>query len=236
MPTTRAQILTRAHAIPLGVIPYSQAKTNTYTKRRSDCSGWVSYCWGTPTAGPGTYLGAYSTGTFYTQGLIQRLDWADLRPGDAVGYCGPTSPGTGGHITLYLDHEGTAGPGARFHVIDHGSGMGPKDRWVQWDGKSTGWMHPSKIGAWRYVGVVEDDGASYSPVSNLEETDVEIAKFIQQALHDAGYDIGTSGPNKDGVDGDLGAKSLAAMTAALRQPEAAPAQPLTKAAILAALA
>ena len=44
-----------------------------------------------------------------------------------------------------------------------------------------------------------------------ESVDPTIIK-IQQALKDKGYDIGTSGPNKDGIDGIYGPKTKAAIS------------------------
>jgi len=40
---------------------------------------------------------------------------------------------------------------------------------------------------------------------------------LQQALVDAGYDLGSSGPNDDGVDGDYGPKSKAAFVKGLKE-------------------
>ena len=72
MTITRAEILRRAHAVPLRSDEYSQARLDgdgANASYRPDCSGWVSYCWGCPTSGPGTW-GGYSTSTFVT------TDWA----------------------------------------------------------------------------------------------------------------------------------------------------------------
>jgi hypothetical protein len=152
---TRRSCLDRIAAIPLESFAYSQTRIEPSTDKRADCTGWVSYVWDTPDSGPGIYLHAYNTASFYTQHVITRINWADLLPGDMIGYCSPTSPGNGGHAAIWMggDHR----PDGRFHVRDHGSGMGPKDRWVQWDGVSTGWLHPDHLAPWRYVAIDEGD-------------------------------------------------------------------------------
>lgn len=158
----RAEILRRAHAVPLESDPYSQAvidDTGANSGYRRDCSGWVSYCWACPRSGPGTW-GGYSTGTFITTafapgvpGIMYEIPRAALQPGDAIGYCGPTTPGNGGHIALWL---GRAADG-REHILDHGSGFGPKDRYITW-GVGTGWNAADKIKAFRFRGVDSDPG------------------------------------------------------------------------------
>lgn len=143
----------RRLAVPLGVIPYDQSRINSYTFRRSDCSGLISYVWDLPTNGPGTYLNAYTTATLYGQKLIREIPRAELRPGDAIGFCADGSAnGGGGHIALFVEASGD-----RVRVWDHGSGMGPKDRWVTWNAQSTGWLAPGKCKAWRYVNIEEND-------------------------------------------------------------------------------
>lgn len=168
MPATIARdtILTRARAVPLGSVSYSQAAYNTSGPAkgyRRDCSGFVSYCWGLPTSGAGTW-GGYSTATFVTHGIIVPIPRAELQPGDAIGYCGATTAGKGGgHIALWLGKSGKLE-----HILDHGSGMGPKDRNVTW-GIGTGWQAAAKLGAWRFVGVT---GAA--PIPLIQEGDMAV--------------------------------------------------------------
>lgn len=155
---TRQSCLDRVAAIKLESFWYSQTRIEPSTGKRADCSGWASYVLATPDEPPeipGVYLNAYNTASFYTQGVIRSIRWADLLPGDMIGYCSPTSPGNGGHIAVWLG--GDRFPSGRFHVRDHGSGWGPKDRWVKWDGTSTGWLHPDHLRPWRYVAITEGE-------------------------------------------------------------------------------
>lgn len=155
---SRQSCLDRIAAIPLESYLYSQTRVEGSTGKRADCTGWVSYVWATPDEPPeipGVYLNAYNTASFFTQSVITGIRWADLSPGDMIGYCSPTSPGNGGHAAIWVG--GDRSPDGRFHVVDHGSGMGPKDRWVQWNGTSTGWLHPDRLAPWRYVAITEGD-------------------------------------------------------------------------------
>lgn len=205
--TTYAQITPRRTAITLKSIWYSQTSINAFTKRRSDCSGLLSYVWDLPMTGAGTYLGAFSTTTLYSQGLIVEIPFADLKVGDAIGHCGPNSAGNNGHIALWLGYGDGTTPksGGNHHVWDHGSGWGPNDRWVQWNGTSTGWLHPDNLKAWRLYTLA---GGTPTPP---EDGMADWAAAIQTSLKDAGYDIGSTG-----VDGSWGPKSRAALTQAFK--------------------
>ena len=155
--TARDAARRRLADAPLGRIEYNQSAVSPLTLVRSDCSGWTWSVWGNGyTEGDGMWLGAPSTESMVRLGLITEIPFSQLRPGDAIGRCGPGSAnGGGGHIAPWL--EGDRTQKGRHHVIDHGSGMGPKDRWVKWDGTSTGWLHPDHLRAWRYVGIREED-------------------------------------------------------------------------------
>lgn len=152
----RTETMRRAHAVTLGSDWYSQDtidNTGANTGYRRDCSGWVSYCWRCATSGPGTW-GGYSTATFITQGIMFEIPWDQLKPGDAIGYCGPnTAGGGGGHICLFTGWGSTKhGIGGIAKTLEHGSGWGPKalNRTI-----------PSNYKAYRYVGIIEDDGTTY---------------------------------------------------------------------------
>lgn len=163
---TRASVLARIASIPLHSYEYSQTRVEPSTGRRADCTGWVAYGLASPRTGPGTYLNAHNTGSFYTQKLIERIDWSELKPGDLVGYFAASSPGNGGHAAFWL--AGDRAPNGRFQISDHGSGWGPKLRWVRWDGRYTGgWMDPGHIGAWRYVGITETEGDDMPSVDEV---------------------------------------------------------------------
>lgn len=152
---TRDEILRRARAVPQQSDDYSQARLDgdgANAAYRPDCSGWVSYCWACPTSGPGTW-GGYSTSTFITQGVMVEIPRSELQPGDAIGYCTPTSAGNTGHIALWLGK----GPGGTERILDHGSGWGPLDHYVTW-GVGTGWNAAGKIKAYRFRGVTSGEG------------------------------------------------------------------------------
>jgi len=145
---TRAEILRRSKELwPQNGITYSQSVLRANTegeKYRTDCSGYVSMCWHTPTSGSGDW-GGYSTVTFVTQGIMHEIPFSDLRPGDAIGECGPDTDGDGGHIMLWL--SGGTARGARALIRDFGSTPGWKERTV---------TIPAEYKAYRFAGVVED--------------------------------------------------------------------------------
>jgi hypothetical protein len=175
---TRDEILARAHAVPLRSDEYSQNRLDgdgANAKYRPDCSGWVSYCWGVPTSGPGTW-GGYSTATFITtdyapgvHGIMYEIPRGELQPGDAIGHCGPTTGGNGGHIALWL---GKGGNGTE-HIIDMPGGWGPIDHTTVWGGGSgDSWNAPGNIRAFRFRGV---EGATGGGAVNLPVTPAVIA-------------------------------------------------------------
>lgn len=65
---------------------------------RQDCSGWVSACWEIP---PGDW-GGPNTVALVTEGFMYEIDVDDLKPGDAVGVCGPGTEGANGHVQIFL--------------------------------------------------------------------------------------------------------------------------------------
>lgn len=154
---TRAEILRRARAVPQRSDAYSQSTIDGdggNAGYRPDCSGWVSYCWGVPKKGPGTW-GGYSTSTFVVTpwapgvvGIMYEIPRASLKPGDAIGHCTPTSGGDNGHIALWLGKDGS-----RERILDHGGGMGPLEHTVTWGVLGTSWNSLGMIKAWRFRGV-----------------------------------------------------------------------------------
>lgn len=158
---TRDEILRRARAVPQRSDSYSQSRLDNDGPNagyRPDCSGFVSYCWNCPKSGPGTW-GGYSTASFVTvqyapgqPGIMYPIPRSELRPGDAIGHCTPTSGGNGGHIALWLGKSGN-----QEHILDHGGGMGPLDHTVTW-GVGSGWNSASKIRAFRFRGVESPSG------------------------------------------------------------------------------
>lgn len=210
----RDEILRRAHAVPVESDPYSQRvidDTGANTGYRRDCSGWVSYCWHCPTSGPGSW-GGYSTATFITTpwsdgsaGIMYEIPRDQLQAGDAIGYCGPnTAAGGGGHIALWLGKSKS-----QEHVLDHGSGMGPKDRLVTW-GVGTGWQAAGKIKAYRFRGVESDAGhPTTEDVMLCKKGDGgPVVETLQLKVLAAGGTL-----PKFGVDGSYGNEVAAALVA-----------------------
>lgn len=222
--TSYDEVLTRINGLSLHVIAYNQNAISSITDRRCDCSGLTCFFWGTPKTGPGTYLNAHNTESLWAQGIIVEIPFSELRPGDAIGHCGPGSAGNGGHIAPWLGYgDGTTPTGTgRHHVRDHGSGMGPNDRWVQWDGHSTGWLHPNNLKAWR-LHTLAGHTTPQPPQGGTDMSDWATAQ--QKALRAAGYDIGNFGPAGDGVDGIWGDKSQAALNHCYADAKTSPSLP-----------
>jgi uncharacterized protein YbdZ (MbtH family) len=100
-------------------VPYSQSQIHQPDGYRQDCSGYVSMCWAT--ARPG-----YNTESLVTQGVMFRIGFDEIRPGDAVGKCGPGTTGNNGHIQIVVDYDG---PGGAVTIRDQaGDGPGWKQR------------------------------------------------------------------------------------------------------------
>jgi peptidoglycan hydrolase-like protein with peptidoglycan-binding domain len=59
--------------------------------------------------------------------------------------------------------------------------------------------------------VVANAPTDFSPTESEGGLSVEQIKDVQRVLLAAGYDLGTYGPNKDGVDGDFGSKTKEAL-------------------------
>lgn len=142
MSITRDEIERRSTGWGFGRLTYSQSTLHP-SGYRPDCSGYISMCWGTAKSGPGAW-GGYSTVTLVSEGIMREIPWDDLRPGDAIGHCGPGTAGPAGHIMLWLD--GGKRPGQTAHIRDFGSTPGPKDRRV---------TIPSNYRAYRYISVTD---------------------------------------------------------------------------------
>jgi len=98
---TRAEVIQRAQTLwKPGTVPYSQNHIHPATGYRQDCSGYVSMCWGIPLNAKGSW-GGLNTVTLVTDGWMTEIAPADLKPGDAVGICGPGSAGDAGHIVIF---------------------------------------------------------------------------------------------------------------------------------------
>lgn len=204
---TRAEILRRSVELwPKLSITYSQSVLRSNTegvKYRTDCSGYLSLCWGIAPNGPGCWGGG-STVTLVTHGYMYEIPWSDLLPGDAIGECGPNTGGAGGHIMLWL--SGGKAPGARALVRDFGSTPGWKERTV---------TIPGVYKAYRFVGV-EDARATRSGGAQImyckHGDKGDAVKGLQAILHNMGL------LPVAGVDGDYGNATAGALKVALADP------------------
>ncbi|MFB7369024.1 peptidoglycan-binding protein [Streptomyces sp. NPDC056222] len=97
---TRAEIINRAKRWVSAQVPYSMEKywSDGY---RQDCSGYISMAWN---------LRANEwTGSL--DGFAERIDRADLQPGDILLFHNPADPARGSHVTLFggwTDHTRTS--------------------------------------------------------------------------------------------------------------------------------
>ncbi|GLZ29498.1 hypothetical protein Lesp02_16880 [Lentzea sp. NBRC 105346] len=73
---SRGEILARSRTWLTARVPYSQSHcfTNKYGEYRTDCSGFISMAWGL----------RYSYTTHILEQVAHKIDWSDLRPGDAL--------------------------------------------------------------------------------------------------------------------------------------------------------
>jgi hypothetical protein len=143
---TRSDVLRRAHTLwSAGSVPYSQIVLHWPDGYRSDCSGYVAMCWAAPLNG---HWGGPNTVTLVTGGFMREINPNDLKPGDAVGRCGPGTDGDAGHIRLFTAWLNTDPNDSHYYCLEQtGGGNGPTARLVDW---ADGYR------AYRYVDIVED--------------------------------------------------------------------------------
>lgn len=144
MSITRKQVIARAASMwPANGVPYSQDTIHQPTGYRQDCSGFVSMCWAIPpNAAPGGW-GGLSTVTLVTGGWMYEISPSDLRPGDAVGICGPGSAGDDGHIVLFERWASDAENESAYWMYEQAGGRkGPVHRVVEYP-------YGGPYGAWR---------------------------------------------------------------------------------------
>lgn len=150
---TRSEVIRRASTFwPIGTVPYSQAAIHTPTGYRQDCSGYVSMCWGIPpNAAPGGW-GGLNTVTLVTGGWMKEIPPADLRPGDAVGVCGPGTGGDNGHIVIFEKWLNQDPNDDHYWLFEQAGGQrGPEHRVVNYpyDANTPGWK------AWRFRDITD---------------------------------------------------------------------------------
>ncbi|MFF2572456.1 peptidoglycan-binding protein [Streptomyces sp. NPDC058084] len=88
--TTRTEIVNRAKAWVTAGVPYSMERywSDGY---RQDCSGYISMAWNLP--------GNEWTGSL--DRFADRIDRADLQPGDILLFHNPANPTRGSHVTVF---------------------------------------------------------------------------------------------------------------------------------------
>jgi hypothetical protein len=94
-PISRNDIMSRGEYWISRHVPYSM--TSSYpdpegTRYRTDCSGFVSMA---------AHMSPPGLTTTTLLGVVNKISWDDLQPGDFVGTLGAGTGGTGGHVTLF---------------------------------------------------------------------------------------------------------------------------------------
>ena len=162
MAITRSEVLQRAQTVwPMGRVPYSQTRIHQPDGYRQDCSGYVSMCWAIPLTAPGSW-GGMNTVSLVTDGWMHEIKPGDIKPGDAIGRCGPGTAGNVGHVQLFTgwltttDHSDS-----HYYCLEQtGGGAGPNKRLHDW---------PSGYRAYRFKDIAdsEDDMATKEQTANL---------------------------------------------------------------------
>lgn len=153
MTITRSQVLHRAKTVwRQGSVPYSMDKIHQPDGYRQDCSGYVSLAWGIP---QGSW-GGLNTVSLVTDGWMKPIKIDDLKPGDAVGNCGPGTAGANGHIQLFERWVNNDPNDNRYICLEQAGG-------------DSGWQRRTHdIGrngykAYRYKDVVDDPAPAPKP-------------------------------------------------------------------------
>lgn len=174
---------------PAGTVPYSQNMIHGATGYRQDCSGFLSMCWGIPLNAPGSW-GGLSTVTLLTSGYIRMISPADLRPGDAVGICGPDTGGDAGHIVLFEKWATDAPDESRYWLYEQAGGRsGPVHR-------MTSYPYGGPTGAWRayrFRDITDTPGGNVTDL-NVNQWIPAAARNINDVLGDLHAGIHTPIP------------------------------------------
>lgn len=103
MDITRDRVMIRArYGWPEGTLPFSRSTRHPGDGYLQTMSGYVSMCWRIP-QGP-TSAGGLDTVRLETEGWVWEISPQEMKPGDAMGLCGPTSAdGYGGTLVIF-DH------------------------------------------------------------------------------------------------------------------------------------
>lgn len=220
----RSEVIARTALWPYAGVPYSQTQ-RWQGRYRQDCSGFVSMCWATGMDGPGAW-GGYSTETLVSQGIMKEINASELKPGDAIGICGPGSAGNNGHIMLFeawYNHD----PGDnRCWIWEQAGGVnGPRRRLINYPfGSYRSWrafyvvddpgaflrrVWPSYMGANDYFGLITGPVQSHGGYVVSQRPDI---KAIQQRLIALGYVPSITDPNSSWADGIFGPNTKAAVS------------------------
>lgn len=98
---TRDRIMLRGlYGWEFGTLEFSRSTQHPGDGYLQTMSGYVSMCWKIP-QGP-TSIGGLDTVALEVQGWVWEIKPQELRPGDAMGLCGPESAdGNGGTLCLF---------------------------------------------------------------------------------------------------------------------------------------
>ncbi|GIG11265.1 hypothetical protein [Catellatospora coxensis] len=140
-PITRMQILARAAIWADAQVGYSQLKFRKGW--RTDCSGYVSMAW---------ELGRnHWTGDLHQVG--ERVDFADMRPGDMLLYHNRSRPRDGSHVVLFERWVGE--PGGDFVMYEQ---TPPSVKHRTW---SESGYNEKRYRSYRYRNVIENEAVWY---------------------------------------------------------------------------
>ncbi|MEU9860454.1 peptidoglycan-binding protein [Streptomyces sp. NPDC047971] len=145
--TTRAEIINRAKRWVSAQVPYSM-ETYWSDGYRQDCSGYISMAWNLP--------GNEWTGSL--DGFAERIDRADLQPGDMLLFHNPADPAKGSHVTLFggwTDHTHTS-----YIAYEQ-----TKPRTRRQATPLAYWVDADRYVAYRYKGVVSAQRGGASPTT-----------------------------------------------------------------------
>lgn len=155
-----------------GKVFYSQVSTATPTLHRADCSGFYCACAGLPAPG-------LSTVTLVTENWIVPIGWPEIRPGDAIGLCGPGTEGDNGHIMIFDSRN----PDGSWNVWEQSGGMWGPHRSTYSDAYIKGF-------------------APYRAISDLLIGGENMATVVQDAAGTGFYVLGSDGVARQ-ITGDI---------------------------------
>jgi len=101
MSITRTRVMIRAkYGWDMGAVEFSRSTRHPGDGYFQNMSGYVSMCWNIP-QGP-TSQGGLDTVRLATEGWVWEIQPQELKMGDAMGLCGPTSAdGQGGTLVIF---------------------------------------------------------------------------------------------------------------------------------------